>query len=128
MGRSVKLLIDHLRRRQEEFGVNAFHFHHVYQNNKIQPSCYPPEAEAIITTGSDSKPIADPSPSAEITTDDHNPIADPKPSSEVTTDDSKSISEPSPSAEITADDSQPIADPKPAAEITTNDSTGNSNH
>ena len=71
MGRSVKTLIAHLRRRQEEYGVNAFHFHHIYQNQKVEPSCYPPEAQAIILkAGSDCKLPADELPQMQITVDE----------------------------------------------------------
>jgi len=48
MGISVKSLLNHLRERQIELGVNAFIFHHVLRNNKVEPSEYPPQAKATI--------------------------------------------------------------------------------
>ena len=69
MGRSVKILIEYLRQRQADHGGNAFHFHHVYQNNKIQPSCYPSEAEKVISSGA-GKPKAKRPMATEITVDE----------------------------------------------------------
>jgi hypothetical protein len=48
MGLSVKELLNHLRKRQEELGVNAFHFHHVLKNQKLELAEYPPEAMAVV--------------------------------------------------------------------------------
>ena len=70
MGKTVKVLIEHLRRRQDELGVNAFHFHHVFINNKIDVSSYPPEAGAIIGEKAGGRPPAEKMPENEITVDD----------------------------------------------------------
>ena len=52
MGASaVKLLLKHLRERQETFGVNAFHFDNVYRNKTFQPAKYPKAAEEVIAAG-----------------------------------------------------------------------------
>ena len=48
MGANVKILLGHLRERQEELGVNSFRFHHVLRNNKLEPATYPAAAQAII--------------------------------------------------------------------------------
>lgn len=48
MGLSVKDLLNHLRKRQEEVGVKAFHFHHILRNHKLEPAEYPPEAVEVI--------------------------------------------------------------------------------
>jgi hypothetical protein len=48
MGLSVKELLNHLRQRQEDLGVNAFHFHHILKNQKLEPAEYPPEAMKVI--------------------------------------------------------------------------------
>ena len=70
MGISVKSLLNHLRERQTELGVNTFNFHHVLRNNKMEPSEYPPQAKATIdgksptTEDNDSKtPIPSPAKS-----------------------------------------------------------------
>ena len=47
MGLTVKDLLNHLRKRQEELGVNAFRFHHVLKNQKLEVAEYPPEATAV---------------------------------------------------------------------------------
>ena len=54
MGQSVKLLIDHLRQREAEFGVNAFKFNRILVSGVpvLQPAQYPPEAEEVIAAGS----------------------------------------------------------------------------
>jgi len=41
MGITVKLLLTHLRTRQETLGVDAFQFHHVLRHNKLEPAEYP---------------------------------------------------------------------------------------
>lgn len=48
MGMNVKVLLNHLRGRQVEHGVNAFHFHHVLLGNKVEPAEYSDEAKRII--------------------------------------------------------------------------------
>jgi hypothetical protein len=48
MGLTVKDLLNHLRTRQERLGVNAFNFHHVLRNNKLEPAAYPEAAQRII--------------------------------------------------------------------------------
>jgi hypothetical protein len=61
MGANVKILLGHLRERQEELGVNAFHFHHILRNNKIEPAEYPPSAQVVIDAGPGAKnwPLGD---------------------------------------------------------------------
>jgi hypothetical protein len=51
MGITVKALLSHLRDRQKNLGVNAFNFHHVLRNNKLEPAEYPEDAQAVITGG-----------------------------------------------------------------------------
>jgi hypothetical protein len=51
---SVKLLLKHLRERQETYGVNAFHFKNVYQNKKFVPAEYPAAAKEVIDAGPDA--------------------------------------------------------------------------
>lgn len=46
MGITVKLLLSHLRARQETLGVDAFQFHHVLRNNKIETAEYPSDSGA----------------------------------------------------------------------------------
>jgi hypothetical protein len=41
MGMSVKILLNHLRLRQEEFSVKVFTFHHIIRNGKKQSAEYP---------------------------------------------------------------------------------------
>jgi hypothetical protein len=55
MGANVKKLLGHLRERQEILGVNAFHFHHVLQNNKLELAEYPATAKVVIDAGSGAK-------------------------------------------------------------------------
>jgi hypothetical protein len=57
MGQSVKQLVDHLRKRQEEFGVNAFRFEHVAVTGltERQPASYPSEVQAVIDAGKSVK-------------------------------------------------------------------------
>lgn len=61
MGITVKLLLSHLRARQETLGVDAFQFHHVLRNNKIETAEYPSDTgdqgqEAAQTSASDELP------------------------------------------------------------------------
>ena len=51
MGLSVKVILDHLRKRQDELGVNAFHFHHILSNQKLEDAAYPPQALRVIKSG-----------------------------------------------------------------------------
>ncbi|MDX6295885.1 MAG: hypothetical protein QOH50_5055 [Kribbellaceae bacterium] len=55
MGQSVKELVDHLRKREQEFGVNAFKFDHikVQGDQNLQPAQYPENAQAAIQAGTD---------------------------------------------------------------------------
>jgi len=55
MGANAKNLLIHLRERQERLGVNAFHFHHVLRNTKLEPAAYPVTAQTIIDLGPDAK-------------------------------------------------------------------------
>ena len=57
MGQSVKLLVDHLRQREEEFGVNAFKFNRISVSGlqDLQPAQYPPEADEVIAAGKSVK-------------------------------------------------------------------------
>jgi hypothetical protein len=48
MGLTIKDLLNHLRTRQESLGVNAFHFHHVLHNSKLEATAYPETAQKII--------------------------------------------------------------------------------
>ena len=48
MGVSVKTLLIHLRERQEQFGVCAFHFHHVLRNTVLEPAHYPDTAQSVL--------------------------------------------------------------------------------
>ena len=48
MGKLVKVLIDYIWKWQETLGVNAFHFHHIFQNNKMEEAYYGDEAKIII--------------------------------------------------------------------------------
>lgn len=41
LGMSVKLLLNHLRERQEQLGVNAFCFQNILRNSKLVPAEYP---------------------------------------------------------------------------------------
>jgi hypothetical protein len=54
MGQSVKVLIDHLRKREDEFGVNAFKFNQIQVCGvpDLQSAQYPPEAQEVIAAGS----------------------------------------------------------------------------
>ena len=47
MGITVKLLLSHLRARQEMLGVDAFQFHHVLQNNKVELAEYPSDTQDL---------------------------------------------------------------------------------
>lgn len=51
---SVKLLLKHLRERQETYGVNAFHFENVYRNKKFEPAKYPAAMREVIDAGPDA--------------------------------------------------------------------------
>ena len=53
MGKSVKYLIEHLRERQEKYGVNGFHFKFTLNGNVMQPATYPDAAAEVIATGVD---------------------------------------------------------------------------
>lgn len=44
----MKSLLSHLRARQEELGVNAFKFHHVLRNNKLESAEYPEDARVAM--------------------------------------------------------------------------------
>ena len=63
MGINVKLLLNHLRERQKEHGVNAFRFHHILRNNKLEVAEYPEESTAVMATDGpqvgmeDDKPV-----------------------------------------------------------------------
>jgi hypothetical protein len=47
MGMAVKILLAHLRERQEQCGVRAFQFHHVLRNNALEAATYPTSAQAV---------------------------------------------------------------------------------
>jgi hypothetical protein len=60
MGIQVKNLLNHLRERQDRLGVNAFSFHHVLRNNKLEPAEYPAEVKTAMSEVTDLvKPVAD---------------------------------------------------------------------
>lgn len=59
MGLSVKELLNHLRKRQEELGVNAFRFHHIMRNQKLEPAEYPPEARKAFEHTEDNQAESD---------------------------------------------------------------------
>jgi hypothetical protein len=48
MGVRIKTLLLHLRERQEQLGVRAFHFHHVLRNNTLEPASYPDSAQSVL--------------------------------------------------------------------------------
>ena len=50
MGVQVKLLLAHLRRRQEELGVKTFQFQHVLKGSEIVPAEYPPAARDTLSS------------------------------------------------------------------------------
>ena len=52
---NVKNLLKHLRERQQIFGVNAFHFHHVMKEKDLIAASYPEAAKAAISAGADAK-------------------------------------------------------------------------
>ena len=55
MGQNVKILVEHLRKREEEFGVNAFHFQSIQVSGlaDLQRATYPAEVQAVIEAGKD---------------------------------------------------------------------------
>ena len=53
MGIQIKSLIAHLRARQEDHGVKAFHFHHVLRDNLLEPAAYPSQAQLVLDSGPD---------------------------------------------------------------------------
>jgi hypothetical protein len=57
MGQSVKTLVDHIREREEKFGVNAFRFDKVVVTGlaALQPASYPPDVQAVIDAGKSVK-------------------------------------------------------------------------
>ena len=56
MGKMNKVLIHHLRSRQEAMGVKAFHFKNVLgHHEEIQPAKYPKDIQPFIDAGSDAK-------------------------------------------------------------------------
>jgi hypothetical protein len=91
MGQSVKKLVDYLRERQEEFGVNAFRFEHVAVSGltELQPASYPLEVQAVIEAG---KSVKDWPKAGDIPIDlrlsivDENPTADKPAAEECSTD------------------------------------------
>ena len=48
MGVQIKTLLIHLRKRQEQLGVNGFHFHYILRNNILEAAEYPDEAKAAL--------------------------------------------------------------------------------
>lgn len=57
MAVQARVLIDHLRKRQEEHGVKAFRFHHIYVNGQIEPANYPDLAEDVFNDVSTSEDV-----------------------------------------------------------------------
>jgi hypothetical protein len=50
MGINVKALLNLLRERQDTLGINAFRFHHVLRNNKLEDAEYPDECKAAMSS------------------------------------------------------------------------------
>jgi len=50
MGVHIKTLLQHLRERQEQLGVRAFHFRHVLRNNVLESASYPESAQSALDT------------------------------------------------------------------------------
>jgi len=48
MGINVKALLSHLCERQKDLGINAFKFHNVLWNNKLEPADYPEGTKAAM--------------------------------------------------------------------------------
>jgi hypothetical protein len=55
MGKTVKDLLQHLRQRQKEFGVNAFRFSAYAKEGKFYASRYPDNAQRAIDAGAEVK-------------------------------------------------------------------------